>query len=48
MDLTNYHKEELQLLLMAVMGAWVTENGNRNEAVLKAWIDRIRYALKNK
>ena len=48
MELNKYHKEELQLLLLTVMDSWRTENGNKKEAVLKAWIDRIRYALKDK
>ena len=48
MDLTSYHKEELQLLLIAVIESYGSTNTQPQEKVLKAWIERIRYALKDK
>jgi hypothetical protein len=47
--LQDYHKEELQLLLLAVEPQWYkSEPNSQNEKVLKAWVYRIRQALKDK
>lgn len=50
MDLKDYHKEELQILLLTLMKHYASKEhpDTYKGQILKAWIDRIRLALKDK